>query len=106
MIQANELRLGNWVTFCHPKTEYNIQIPAYDIYLCSIGDRAYKGIPLTPEILEKAGFAKEDSSCEERRQLWSIQVANNTSLYYDKDHGDKKWYLSHEWNNNHYQNEF
>lgn len=93
MIQANELRLGNWVTFCHPKTEYNIQIPAYDIYLCSIGDRAYKGIPLTPEILEKAGFVKEQYYYFDKARVFMIYQTSHMLNEYEFSK-----YLNSVWN--------
>ena len=63
-------------------------------------------IPLTPEWLAKLGFEQEKSKDIEERDIWSIQVANNTSLYYDPELPGKEWYLSLEWNNNHWQNEF
>lgn len=63
-------------------------------------------IELTPEWLEKCGFDKEKSNDTEERDVWTIQVANNTSLYYDPELTGKEWYLSLEWNNNHWQNEF
>ena len=66
MIQANELRIGNWVFM----TGGYIQITSVDstginrTEDCN-GDKSYYttfpgpvGIPLTPEILEKAGFKK------------------------------------------------
>lgn len=63
-------------------------------------------IPLTPDWLTKLGFEQEKSNDTEERDIWSIQVANNTSLYYDPELPGKEWYLSLEWNNNHWQNEF
>lgn len=70
------------------------------------------GIPLTPVILERCGFEKSLSQDVHERTIYSIQVANGTSLYFDahKDHMRDdlyvEWYLSHEWNNNHFKNDF
>jgi hypothetical protein len=54
MIQANELRIGNWVM--HPNGD--VKISAEDIGSKYSLD-ACNPIPLTPEIFEKAGFEKE-----------------------------------------------
>lgn len=62
-------------------------------------------IEINDKILEFLGFVKDKSNCEELRDTWSIQVANTTSLYYDEKN-DKSWYLSYEYNNNHFQNDF
>lgn len=64
-----------------------------------------RGIELTPELLEKVGFVESKSDDNDERKLYSIQVGNNTSLYFDEGNS-KNWYLSHEWNNNHFQNDF
>lgn len=65
MIKANELRIGNWVQA--PLGEYMRveQIgykdnPDYIFarYDKGFGQNSFSGIPLTPEILEKAGFNK------------------------------------------------
>lgn len=70
------------------------------------------GIPLTDDILKEFGFDEGESDDNEGRKCWSIQVANNTSLYFDphkdwmRGNEDIEWYLSHEWNNNHFKNDF
>jgi len=116
-INKSELRIGNLVVLAHEskfpvaaiteiKTSCVCAMPLtakYDEYVM------YKDlmpIELSDEWLERLGFIKEESSDIEERVIWSIQVANNTSLYYDKDHGDKQWYLSVFDNNNHFQNDF
>jgi hypothetical protein len=62
MIQANELRIGNCI--------FNEQMGQYvtitgDILFAVYNDieinKNYHAIPLTPEILEKAGFVKVDA---------------------------------------------
>lgn len=63
MINANELRIGNWVNF----NNIPHQIDGGDIYDLESGpnvrDNAdpdrWLPTPLTPEILEKCGFVKE-----------------------------------------------
>ena len=53
MIAANELRIGNWVIDRHGN-----RIACTGVTICGVeyGDSPIEPIPLTPEILEKAGF--------------------------------------------------
>lgn len=63
MIQANELRVGNWVSAIANKQQ---QITAINPPYCSVTTQSWDSfhisnltpIPLTPEILEKCGFVK------------------------------------------------
>ena len=65
MINANELRIGNWVKFKHllgfiiTIKQDNCEIQSDRIIVNSSYDDIIP-IPLTPEILEKCGFEKED----------------------------------------------
>lgn len=64
-------------------------------------------IELSTEWLEKLGFIKEESSDDEEREIWSYQIANQVSLYYDKAHDeDQPWYIASFDNNNLYQQGF
>ena len=76
MIQSNELRIGNCISYdgWHPDLQlHNKPMPAYNVQVaglnieddkivieCVSGERAfescYEPIPLSPEILEKCGF--------------------------------------------------
>lgn len=64
MIQANELRIGNWLFFFNRlEPGRYIQVTGRMLaHAQDFGDGGfgpyYDGIPLTPEILEKAGFKK------------------------------------------------
>jgi hypothetical protein len=77
MIQASELRIGNWVSYGTHYVKINgiksngiIQTkPALDGYA-----DAYTPIPLTPEILEKAGFDRRHHNVNE----FDIWVAEDT----------------------------
>lgn len=102
MIKAAELRIGNWV-----RNRYGDvwRITGQDITWCSLKSHKYYWILLTPELLLKCGFVGIDSDDLPKRTVYGIQVANNTALYYD-EFCDKLWYLSYEWNNNHFQNDF
>jgi hypothetical protein len=54
-MNANELRIGNWVLYPHTQLEpFRIEYPR-QIELAGI----VQPIPLTPEILEAAGFEKD-----------------------------------------------
>src|SRR5688572_10876204 len=56
-MKATELRIGNWVIDNGlPHLYYRVLILEYDT------EYNYSGIPLTPEILEKAGSKKETVS--------------------------------------------
>jgi len=55
MITANELRIGNWVAM---DKEFN-QIRRDDFEMANYIESTFEPIPLTPEILEKAGFEKD-----------------------------------------------
>lgn len=80
MIQASELRIGNWVALNDRDGDkrnvkvLNIEERGINVYTTSysveleghfLEDRSHdgkwiEGIPLTPKILEKAGFEKDD----------------------------------------------
>jgi len=74
MIQANELRIGNWV--------YAAYINNTSMKICSIeytegkDDDLYNPIPITSEILEKAGFDGDDS----RNDYWLHDNENDIHL--------------------------
>jgi len=61
-LQANELRIGNWVIWDNPilNIRERVQINWEDFELITnknLGNK-YTPIPLTPEILEKCGFVR------------------------------------------------
>lgn len=59
MIQANELRINNWITILKDNGDYFYQIAsAHDIEEIEGYLESVEGIPLTTEILIKAGFCK------------------------------------------------
>ncbi len=72
MIQANELRIGNWV---------NLKSSGYvRVEVDSIGDivnnpAIFEPIPLAPKILEKAGFTERQQSFFSYYFIDYIQVA-------------------------------
>ena len=85
MIQANELRIGNWVIYCHPKGWYLYQIKAEDIALCSNGERTFQPIAITSGLLEKCGFVRVGESQE--------YMFNNFSLVdYSDDNNLFGWF--------------
>jgi len=104
MINANELRIGNWIS----QNGKTFQVDEIRHWYFSDAEP----IPLTTEILEQCGFEKDKSNDVFEREVYSIQVSNNTSLYFDahkdwmRDDKYLEWYLSHEWNNNNFKNEF
>lgn len=66
MIQANELRIGNWVGNLANSAKVTAILYAGVRLLDQNGEYFEKlnPIPLTPEILEKAGFVKEEGTIE------------------------------------------
>ena len=70
MIQANELRVGNWLqrvvqlNFADYKEPKYAQVDTIMIRDCMHyrDNWAFEPIPLTPEILEKAGFHKHNNA--------------------------------------------
>jgi hypothetical protein len=119
MIQPNELRIGNYIEWSNhddyseikaitgkdiEEIEYNHMHPE-DLEERNRVHSSWDYIPITPEILERLGFEKCESDDIDERQIYSIQVENNHSLYFDPTE-DPKWYISLQWNNNHYKNSF
>jgi len=101
-MKANELRIGNYIIRNGFKPEI---VDGWKMFakIEQVPDW-YFPIPLTEEWLLKFGFEKTESDNSEELYLWSIQIANNTSLYFNRDIDE--WYLSHEWNSNHFKNDF
>lgn len=120
MINVQELRIGNLISDYQNNTIKVLGISDVyndgNYYIISENggsiDDDHKPIPLTPEILLKCGFTKGLSEDDAERVLYSIKVANNTSLYFDRHNNwmrndeEVVWYLSYEWNNNHHKNDF
>lgn len=77
-MKVTELRIGNWVetytglligyTFSTPKIG-NHQIDLKDLEIISMLGHTYRGIPLTPEILKKAGF-EYDQHTYAKEYIW------------------------------------
>lgn len=64
-MQANELRVGNWVLY---KGKY-VQVNANTILAIANGSDHYKPIELSPEILEECGFVERKSIIGDTRVL-------------------------------------
>ena len=102
MINANELRIGNWlhykVDYYHPTLEIQIKHDKYeqvdtisydhlltdllpDSYDINHNDRKnYSGIQLTPEILEKCGFEQQNGVMGWEKE--SVVIAYETLAKY------------------------
>lgn len=80
-LNAQELRIGNWVNIIG-----RVPTKATTDHIKSIfeGDVDYKAIPLTPEILEKAGFVKTTQSGYVGYVLddFEISATGGDGLYY------------------------
>lgn len=78
-----ELRIGNWLMFNgHTKSQvYTLEIMADGQsmvnYLDSTNDDMYDAIPLTPKILEKAGFERIPELSETH---WEYKLTTKSSV--------------------------
>lgn len=92
MIQANELRIGNWILTetGNPKQVHSIIGDRFNIDSLDGKDYGFpltemNGIPLTPEILEKAGGCYQDKGNgfkifrfdKDDEEILSIQATHN-----------------------------
>jgi len=97
MVQANELRIGNWVTHRHfPYDFFNIRSVSKDrLHMINIVDTGgyaidynlsdLHPIELTPEILEKCGFKKNrngESSIEINDIASHLELMEGKEGYY------------------------
>ena len=73
-MKSNELRIGNWIQFRQETggivfvmvdmiTPYSFEASGDEIFHNEKYDEDYQSIPLTPEILEKAGFVQHHDDC-------------------------------------------
>lgn len=61
MLNANELRLGNWVSETNSKGKtFYVQINIDFLETLVVEPDVFDPVPLTPEILEKCGFKPHD----------------------------------------------
>ena len=87
MVQANELRIGNYISY---KNERWIKVGYHEIrYAVLYPDTSYYPIPLTFEILEKAGFRNiSDLSTNMYTSFWNDivgQISGYHNGYFFKD---------------------
>ncbi|MDP4265714.1 MAG: hypothetical protein Q8941_24560 [Bacteroidota bacterium] len=84
MININEIRLGNWVKGFEGWGEYvEVSYVIMDQFLQGNTSR-FNPIPLTPEILEKAGFERQRS--KDLEDVWVKKgVGISADGYYNHD---------------------
>jgi len=78
MINTNELRRGNWVNATYDGIDYRqvFSIPNMDEF-------AAEPITITPEILEKAGFKKEDKLNVNAQTWCKFGMGEYLTYYFD-----------------------
>lgn len=105
MTDAKELRIGNWV-YDGERTQFPMYVRAIGedyVYLDFDGNEGdlwestpdeLKGISLTKDILEKAGFSFDNG-------YWKLRINEHSHLeYYPHEYRLRKWYVGiDEWNN-------
>jgi hypothetical protein len=104
MIAANELRIGNWVQHVAPTFYWTYRTKGKDVdkpfcfqweeedwYAvgeCKMYYGALQPIPLTPEILEKAGFEYEDMGDDSPYERW---ICKNYKELWVWDFNGEEW---------------
>lgn len=111
-MESKDLRIGNYVIVKSLLTYVNCtRIVEVDAGFISDVDsnelyhsffQECHPIPLTEEWLVNFGFIVGESNCDREAKIYSIQVSNTDLLYFD----DGEWYISHQWDNNHFKNTF
>ena len=105
MIKANDLRIGNWVTdyygsngtlvSIHKGGSYRVEV---DETITAWGEENIKGIPLTPEILEKCGFEKSSDPyggyLSQQLENGKLRIAQDDNGFYH-DAGFSKPRINH-----------
>lgn len=99
MIKANELRIGNLVQF-ESETGFTEQVKVVcirendfdaegdEVFHNEKYDGDYEPIPLTPEILEAAGFDKVSGLTYDHKDGNTIRESSGQYWYYVKIHGN------------------
>ena len=86
MIQANELRIGNWIEWRNPNFDLKecvcVDVDDFKFIIEKNVGHHYSPIPLTPEILEKAGLHLEREVTEKHHQF---DFETKTIYYSDWD---------------------
>lgn len=60
MLQANELRLGNWVHIIDDDINDPVKVTIPYLEMCTTTPEKFNPIPLTPQLLEKSRFVKHE----------------------------------------------
>lgn len=87
MIQANELRIGNWLMMAHENVPemVNIKVMQFIAHANSIGDKhPFEPIPLSPDVLKACGFQRLINS----NDFWEHFVLGN-GWYISKSNHDE-----------------
>lgn len=89
MIQANELRIGNWVDWVNRYSQIE-ELYKDTVWLTDGTGGTYstmRPIPLTPEILQKAGFIEEVNG----------PYMKGTAYKWQDKHGTTKYLIANKW---------
>lgn len=97
-MNIKELRIDNWILY---GKKMRVQVCSVkgngwvETYITADGDIShYSGIPLTPEILDKAGFGHEGDGVYCDR--WIMQIKLNKGIYTAhlfEEVGGETWYI-------------
>jgi len=85
MIQANELRLGNWLKRNSQPNGFLVDVQTI-VRLVHSGVRDEHPIPLTPEILEKCGF-ENDNVFKKMFKYLNKSIYDTDKLTFRKEEG-------------------
>lgn len=90
MIDARELRIGNWVDYQMEDGSYK-PFRVVSLHVCKPEEKYLEPIKLTPEILEKAGFKEEHT--DEKDLFYTLKLTDDvynplgiiSTLIFDED---------------------
>jgi len=85
-IAANELRIGNWVSYGDnkfKKVDFGVLIEIHQQSLATHNDYGIRiqPIPLTSEILEKCGFIKNDIDVYSTIEINDFEIQENENVF-------------------------
>jgi len=90
MINANELRIGNWVKHLG----LDVRIEAHGIAMFEDGDFSCDPIPLTPEILEKSGFKKTNVFDYVKKPILLHDMTDTSFSHFETYWGKQEFFLN------------
>lgn len=105
MIQANELRINNYVLrkgfLFEDNNFYETKVTHNDIRACIVNKNHFKPIPLTEDWLLKFGFTKKDHTCSDKsisenlffKENYFVEFSEEGILFCQLHYFGQGWFL-------------